>query len=294
VESLGSSRRRENNINSNQWIEIRAVLDNPPEDWSAYINIFDEHGCPGTLQSDDPPALSAYMAEVNGATRRVDALKNALTQLGVACVQTRIVPEEDWSENWKQHFKTRRVGKRIVIRPTWDVEPPSPADITITLDPGQAFGTGDHQTTRICLQLLEQAELHNKTVADVGCGSGILAITAVKLGAKSVIASDIDEQSVEITKENAKLNGVEFQTYCAAGFDAIQETQDVVISNIISATLIRLAPDASRAVKPGGKWIVSGIIEQNWPDVLYAATQGGFALEQLLKEDEWVAATFLR
>ena len=240
------------------------------------------------------------MADVDGASRRVDELKNSLAQMGVACVETRMVPEEDWSENWKQHFKTRRVGKRIVIRPSWDElidnrqSTIGNKDVVITLDPGQAFGTGDHQTTRLCLQLLEQADPKNKTVADVGCGSGILAIAAAKLGASKVIASDIDEQSIEITKENARLNHVEFETHVAAGFDAIDKPQEMVLSNIISATLIRLSGEAGLAINEGGKWIVSGIIEQNWPDVLAAAQNAGFTLEQKLTEDEWVGATFRR
>ena len=187
-----------------------------------------------------------------------------------------------------------------MIQPSWEAAIQNPkskiqnSDVIITLDPGQAFGTGDHQTTRLCLELLEQAEPRGKTVADIGCGSGVLAIAAAKLGAANVIATDIDEQSVEITRENVKLNDVQINAQLAAGFDAIDEPREIALSNIISATLIRLAPHAARVVKSRGKWIVSGIIEQNWPDVLAAAEQAGFELEQKMKEDEWVGATFRR
>lgn len=276
------------------WIEIKALLATAPPDWSPLIEAFDRHGCPGTAQEDEPPSLSAYMAEVNGWENRVAALSNDLKSLGAREVQNKIVPEEDWSQNWKQFFKTRRVGQRIVIKPTWDHFEPGVDDVVITLDPGQAFGTGDHPTTRVCLELLERADPEGKTVADIGCGSGILAIAASKLGAKEVIASDLDEQSVEITKENAKLNGVHFPAVAAAGFEALNQPYDMALSNIISATLIRLAPDASKATKAGGRWIVSGIIETNWPDVRAAAERAGFTLEDRVQEDEWVGATFLR
>jgi len=279
----------------NTWIEVKATFAERPEDWSVFADAFDRHGCPGSLQTDSPPSISAYLLEIAGSDERVTAMKAELTRLGASTVDTKLVPEEDWAEDWKQHFKPRRIGERIVIRPTWEGYNLHPNDIEIVLDPGQAFGTGDHPTTRLCLQLMQQIEIKGKSAADVGCGSGILSIAACLLGAGQVYASDLDAQSVEVTKANAALNKVSFQAEVAPGFDGLKGMpREVVLSNIISATLIRLAPDAATSVARGGHWIVSGIIESNWPDVRSAAERGGFTLQMMEQEDEWVAAIFLR
>lgn len=275
------------------WIEIRATLPAAPEDWSILAEAFDRHGCPGSQIED--LTIIGYLADVAGAEAIAESLGADLTALGGAVSVDRI-EEQDWSELWKIHFKPRRVGNRFLLRPTWEPYQCLDEEVEIVLDPGQAFGTGDHPTTRLSLQLLEHVLEPNSqlTVADVGCGSGVLAIAAAKLGANVVMASDLDPISVEITRQNARLNGVEFPTAVAAGFDAIDTPVDLAVSNIISATLIRLAPDASAKVKPGGFWIVSGIIEANWSDVHEAAARAGFTLVRKELEDEWVGATFRR
>lgn len=279
----------------NNWIEIKAILDVAPEDWSLLIDAFDRHGCPGTVHGDAPPSLSAYMLDVPGVQPRIDELSAELRSLGADRVETRTVPEEDWAEDWKQYFKPRRIGKAIVVRPTWEEAEIQESEVEIVLDPGQAFGTGDHPTTRLCLELMQELDIAGKTVADIGCGSGILSIAAVKLGASSVVASDLDAQSIEVSKANAALNGVNFDCVLAPGFEAVgTATFDVVLSNIISATLIRLAPDAYRHVKVGGSWLVSGVIEANWPDVQGAALDCGFTLRTMQQENEWIGAVFHR
>lgn len=276
------------------WIEIKATLERAPEDWSALADTFDRHGCPGSLQTDEPPTISAFLVDVEGTEARVHALTEDLMSQGVRSVDTRIVPEEAWAEDWKQHFKPRRIGRRLLIRPTWEAAEPAPGDVEIVLDPGQAFGTGDHPTTRLCLELLENANPAGKMVADVGCGSGILSIAACLLGAEKVSAVDIDDLSIEVAKENRALNGVDFKCFVGDGFASLEPDTgwDIVLSNIISATLIRVAPDARNAVHTGGLWIVSGIIRGNWPDVLAAAEASGFALAEQREEGEWVAAVF--
>lgn len=274
------------------WIEVTAFFEAPPPDWSPFIDAFDCFGCPETLQTDSPAALTACLEEVPGVGSRVAGLEAALRDLGVARVQAKVVPDQDWSALWREFFKTRRVGERLVLSPSWENFEGRPRDVVVTLDPGQAFGTGDHPTTRLCLALLEQADPAGKAVADVGCGSGILAIAAAKLGAKRVFASDVDEQSVEIARQNAAANGVEVEFAAGAGFEPQSFAADIVLSNIISATLILLAPAATAAVKAGGVWIVSGIIAQNWPEVRAAAERGGFQLERVIEEDGWIAASF--
>lgn len=275
------------------WLEIRATVDPAPEDWSILADAFDANGCPGSLIEGSQ--ISGYLSNLDGAADIAAALRAQLIERGAKTVEINEVPDQDWSELWKIHFKPRRVGNRFVIRPTWEPYHVAKDDIEIVLDPGQAFGTGDHQTTRLCLRLLEwEAPLTGKSLGDVGCGSGVLAIGAAKMGAHPIVATDLDPLSVEITRENMRLNGVEFKTDVAAGFEAIADPVDVALSNIISATLIRLAPDAAQRVKPGGKWIVSGVIAGNWPDVWNAAASVGFELERLEQEDDWIGATFRR
>jgi ribosomal protein L11 methyltransferase len=142
--------------------------------------------------------------------------------------------------------------------------------------------------------LLEDATIAGRTVLDLGCGSGILSIASSKLGAARVLGVDVDPLSVEVAKENATANHVAATFQSGEGFAEIEETWDVVVSNIISAVLIRLAPEAFRVVSPGGTWIVSGIIHDNWPDVRKAAESVGFTLTTQRREDDWVAASFAR
>jgi len=284
------------------WIEVKATFNSVPLDWSPFIEIFRDHGCENTIQTDSPPTLGAAVVDVSGSAQVVGALKEALLQAGATEVESRNLVEENWEENWKQFFKPRRVGRSIEVRPTWETEELPNGAVEIVLDPGQAFGTGDHPTTRMCLELLERYMFAGHTVADIGCGSGILSVAACKLGARKVVAIDIEPLSVEVAKENAKLNRVQFEAICGEGVRALPSSAwptpdstryDVVVSNIISATLISIARDIAQVVRTGGFWIVSGIIEANWPDVKEAATRVGFRLEKELREDGWVGATFL-
>ncbi|MBN8689947.1 MAG: 50S ribosomal protein L11 methyltransferase [Armatimonadetes bacterium] len=273
------------------WTLVKACFENPPEDWATIATVFEDHGIQGTIQTDHPATLGGYLYEGKGVDELVADLKSA----GASSIEIHDVQEEDWASAWKRFFKPRRIGKRIVVKPDWEEFEASPDDVVIELDPGQAFGTGDHPTTRMCLELLEQQSVEDQTVADIGCGSGILSIAACKLGAKSVVGVDNDEMSVDVSRENATRNHVEFPVHLGMGFDLLPGQQfDLVLSNIISAALIRVSPAAANAVKQGGVWIVSGIIEANWPDVKLAAEKQGFQFESNLQEGEWIAAVFRR
>ncbi|MBX3119183.1 MAG: 50S ribosomal protein L11 methyltransferase [Fimbriimonadaceae bacterium] len=275
------------------WIEIKAVLDSAPEDWAILADAFDRFGCPATIIGENPPSISAYLVSVAGTSAQVEALSRELRSLGAREIITSEVNEEDWAEAWKKHFKPRRVGKRFVVRPTWEEFEFQPGDIDIVLDPGQAFGTGDHPTTRMCLELLEAEQVDGSRVLDLGCGSGILGIGALKLGAQCVLAADIDPISAEVTAQNAEINNVVLDVVCGDGFEhpSSQQPWDLILSNIISATLIRLTPQAWAHLRPGGNWIVSGIIRENWLAVLEMAERGGFQLVRKLDKGEWVGAT---
>jgi ribosomal protein L11 methyltransferase len=284
------------------WIEVKASFDQAPEDWSPLIDLFVRHGCDNTLQTDLPATILACVVEVPGAREEIDALSLELRAAGAREVLVGPYEEQDWEEAWKKFFKPRRVGKSFVVRPTWEEFEALPGDHVIVLDPGQAFGTGDHPTTRMCLALLEEADIPGSDVLDLGCGSGILSIGAAMLGAKSVFAIDVDPLAVEVTRENARLNEITLEVAVSDGMIDHQpqttnhkpRTYDVVLSNIISAALIRFAGDISRVVKPGGRWMVSGILNPNWLDVEKAAERVGFRLDKKVEEDDWVAAIFLR
>lgn len=275
------------------WTEVRATLERVPDDWAPWIDLFRSHGFENTLQVDSPPSVTACVVEVPGSSEEIEALKADLLSAGAVEVHTGPYEEVDWEAAWKQFFNPRKVGKNFVVRPTWEEFEAGPEDRVIVLDPGQAFGTGDHATTRMCLRLLEAEALAGARVLDVGCGSGILSIAAKLLGASEVVAVDIDPVAVEVTRENAALNTVDIQVEVSDGVPH-QASYDLVLSNIISAALIRFAPDAAVTVRPGGKWIVSGVLQANWPDVRKAAEQAGLTFETKLEEDDWVAATFHR
>jgi ribosomal protein L11 methyltransferase len=276
------------------WIEVKAVFATTPPDWSVYIDIFDRHGCENTLQEDSPPALSSAVVDVQGSGDVIQALKHDLLEAGAQSVHTRSLVDENWEENWKRFFHPRAIGNRFMIRPTWE-EAPESGRLEIVLDPGQAFGTGDHPTTRMCLELLEGTTVGGQIVADIGCGSGILSIGACLLGAAKVYAVDIEPLAVEVARENAILNKVQFEAVVGRGIAAVADNGpfDIVVSNIISAILIQIAPEVASALSPGGRWIVSGIISQNWPDVREAAERFHLVLHEMLDEDGWVGATFV-
>ncbi|HLO99364.1 MAG TPA: 50S ribosomal protein L11 methyltransferase, partial [Fimbriimonas sp.] len=241
----------------------------------------------------EPTCLTGCFVEVDGVQVQIDALREALAPFELDDLVTEPLVEVDWENDWKKHFKPRRIGESFVVRPTWEEFEEKPGDHVIVLDPGQAFGTGDHPTTRMCLTFLEEVVQPEHNVLDLGCGSGILAIGAKMLGASRVLAIDIDPIAVEVSKENFTLNQTEIETGVGDVLALELDSQwDVVVSNIISATLINLAPDAHYALRPGGQWIVSGIIDQNWEEVQKAAYKQGFSLVSFEQEDGWTAGQF--
>ena len=276
------------------WTQVTAVWPETVPDTSAWHCIFEDHGVNGTIENESVPGLTGYLAP--GDEDKLEPLRAALLAAGATEVFTDLIPEDNWAESWKQFFIPRRLGERIVVRPTWEEYESQPDDIVLVLDPGQAFGTGDHPTTRNCLVLLEGTPLQGKEIADIGCGSGILAIAAGQLGASLIHAVDVEGPSVAATAENAERNGVTLVVERGLGFDPLPaaQTYDVVVSNILSAALIALAPEVSRRLRTPGVWIISGIIQANWPDVRTAAERYGFRLDETREEGEWVTARFVR
>lgn len=273
------------------WILIKAHQSPAPADWSPVIEVFRDFGIENTLE--ERGAIVGCYVDVDGVQDQIVALKAALLAQGVSEVTDEPLVEVDWENEWKKFFKPRRVGQHFVVRPTWETFDAQTEDKIIILDPGQAFGTGDHPTTRNCLAFLEKYVEPGLDVLDLGCGSGILAVGAKLLEAGEVCAIDIDPISIEVAKENFERNQVDVLTAVGDVLSLKFEAEwDIVVSNIISATLINLAPDATYALRSGGKWIVSGIITQNWADVKTAAQKQGLEYVEHVEEDGWVAGVF--
>jgi ribosomal protein L11 methyltransferase len=210
------------------------------------------------------------------------------------------VNSEDWSTSWKVNFKPLRVGRRLMIEPTWEEAPPNPDDIVLRLDPGMAFGTGGHETTRLCLELLENImdtmpTLLTPSVLDLGTGSGILAMAAVRLGAGRVCAVDIDPSAVEVARENLVVNDLAEQVECSTTpLEAFTETFDIILANILAEELVRLAPQLIERLAAGGMLVLSGILSEKEELVRNGFSVAGMEYQETRRDGEWVALLFKR
>lgn len=237
-----------------------------------------------------PRVLRAYIPmDAPRTEAAITAARNAFAERGInAGIEQAEVAEEDWAESWKEHFHIERFGQHLVVVPTWRRFDPQPGDITIALDPGMAFGTGQHETTRMCLEALESAVRPGAHVLDVGCGSGILAIAAARLGAREVLALDIDANCARITAENARLNGVAIDARTGT-LDAVSPTAgfDLVVANIIARVIIEIAPQLVAALAPDGRLIVSGVIGEREAETVAALTGAGAAITSVRAMGDW-------
>ena len=199
--------------------------------------------------------------------------------------------EEDWENNWKQYYKPLRVGNRLVVVPSWENYDAQADDVILKLDPGMAFGTGTHATTRLCMELLEKVVKPGATLLDVGCGSGILAVCGVLLGAEKADGVDIDELAAKIAGENAQLNGVEDKTHFVQGdlTDKISGKYDLICANIVADVIIRLCPDIPKFLKKDGWFMASGIIDERSVEVEETIRKNGLVIKERLEESGWVA-----
>ena len=243
------------------------------------------------------PARDASAAEAAAATT-AEALGHlqAFGLRPIGPLRTRIVYEEDWAEAWKAFFPVLRVGRRLVIRPTWRRHRREPKDVVLALDPGMAFGTGLHPTTRLCLAALEvvadQGRVEGTRVLDVGCGSGILAIAAVRLGAADALGVDTDPIAVESTVANARRNRLVRRIRCRTGsLPSGEPPFDVVLANLIAGVLVPLAPLLRDEVRPGGILIASGIFVDREAEVRTALEGVGMAVRDRSAEGDWIALT---
>lgn len=210
--------------------------------------------------------------------------------LGSLTLESRGVHEQDWAENWKKYYKPFRAGERLVIKPSWETYEEQPGDLVLELDPGMAFGTGTHETTFMCMQQLETYVKPGCRAIDVGCGSGILALAAAKLGAGDVLAIDLDELAVKVAKENTEKNGLSSVVRVAHGdlLERREEKADVIVANIIADVICFLCGPAKKHLLPGGVFICSGIIREREEDVQHALSSAGYTVINRLAKGEWV------
>jgi ribosomal protein L11 methyltransferase len=260
-----------------------------------------EEGLAARVDASKPAVVRGYLAADQGDPEA--AVQVVLRDIGhlqafelrhIGEVSTRLVHEEDWAEAWKQHFPVMRVGHHMVIQPTWRDYSSEPDDIVIKLDPGQAFGTGLHPTTRLCLEGIEawheQDLLGDARVLDVGTGSGILAIACAKLGG-SVLAVDIDPLSIETTIANAALNGLSDVIRTQQGSLPLPEPRQfhLVVANLIAGVLIDIADELYSSVWPDGRLLASGIFNEREAEVLAAFDSAGFRVIGRRVDGDWIA-----
>lgn len=237
-------------------------------------------------------AVSVYIPHEKSPAEAEMFVRARLAECGIeAEITLSGVNESDWAESWKKYYKPIKTGKRLVIVPVWETYEAQAGELTVLMDPGMAFGTGTHETTRLCASLLEENVKKDCTLLDVGCGSGILAICAVKLGAKSCFACDIDPVAVRIAKENCETNQTP-EVACAVSDllrDVPNEKYDVVVSNIVADVILRMMPDTEKYLKADGIWIFSGVIEERADEVADALEAHGYKLIGEKRENGWYA-----
>ena len=261
-----------------------------------YGDLIDEE----LLQRDRTVAsVSVFIPPEKSPAESEGFIRGRLMELAIpAKVECIGVHEEDWAHSWKQYYKPIKTGERLVIVPEWEKYDPAPGELVVLMDPGMAFGTGTHETTRLCAMLLEQYVREGDTMLDVGCGSGILAICAARLGAGSCFACDIDPVAVRVAGENVVLNGT---TQVETGVsDLLRQAKtvpggyNVCCANIVADVIIRLAPDIGAFMAPDGVLIVSGIITERAAETVSALEAAGWRLINERRENGWFAGALRR
>lgn len=300
-------------VTDQRWVEVTARV--APADVDAVADALREAGAegvaiePAILISDaadfqyeelDAPSLvrATFPSLAPGVVRR--ALRRRLNALALSAplpaMRFAEVGPQLWSEEWKRFYHVQHMGTRLVVRPSWEPYDQAPGEVVVELDPGTAFGTGQHQTTRLCLIAIERELLRDAQVLDVGAGSGILAIAAALLGARAVRAMDNDAETVAIAAENARLNGVGDRIVFAAGSmganwpwpqHAPRACCDLLISNISSIAVVAMMPAFAAAIRPGGTLILSGFIARDADEVSDAARAAGLLPDRIDGEAEW-------
>jgi ribosomal protein L11 methyltransferase len=284
------------------WLEVNVIV--AAVDEEAVADVLRAHAGGVAIEEDHDglASLKVYLLRDERLLARRRSLQRALSRLDLSRplerARSRTVREEDWANAWKKHFRLQRVGP-FVICPRWRRYRPRPAELVIRLDPGMAFGTGQHPTTRMCLVALAERLTPGQRILDLGTGSGILAIAAVLLGAREVVALDTDPLAVRIAKENVATNGVTEPVTVLEGSvgkawpqAGLPRCFDCVVANISSAAVIDLAADLVRALRPGGVGIAGGIGSERVDDCHRSLEEAGARVIDTAAEGDWRTLLF--
>ena len=254
----------------------------------AHIDLIDEE----LLKKDRSKAfVHVYISPEENPAEAIVFLSERYNAEGIAHeISTASCAEEDWINNWKKYFKPIPVGEKLLIRPVWEQEYDPQGRAVLNLEPGIAFGTGTHETTRLCLELLEKYVRPGCRLLDVGCGSGILSVAGLLLGAQSAVGVDIDELAVKTAVQNAELNGVadRFTGICGNLTDKVSGTFDVVAANIVADIIIELTASIEQFMRPDTVYLMSGIIDTREQDVL-SVVEKKFDILDRREEKGWIA-----
>ena len=234
--------------------------------------------------------VKGYLPADGDLARRRRALRRKLASLPLpSAVRSRWLNEEDWAHAWKEFFPVLRVSSRLVVCPTWRSYRPRHGEAVIRLDPGMAFGTGQHPTTLMCLRALEELLRPGMDVLDLGTGSGILALAAARLGATSVLGLDIDPQAAAVARENVRLNGLEAVVQVVEGGldEALRAAFDLAMANISAPVIVEMASALAAVLRPGGLLIVAGFSAESADRVSSALARSGFIVERALADGDW-------
>jgi ribosomal protein L11 methyltransferase len=264
---------------------------------------------PDEIAPDDGTAkISFYVGEDEDLEKLVLAVKEELSDIarflpiGSGEISFDTTEEEDWINNWKQFFKPFRLDDNIVIKPTWEVlKDQKEDDLVIQIDPGTAFGTGSHETTKLCISQLKKHIKPHQTLLDVGCGSGILSIIGLKLGVEKTVGTDIDPNAIRATLENCQINDVTAEEYTALQGNLLEDEEfrkslgshcyDIVVANILADVIIPLSAVAGEFLKEDGLFITSGIINTKEEEVKEAMIANGFEILSIQRMNDWVSIT---
>ena len=242
--------------------------------------------------------VHAWYEENEKLPSLIDAIRGRLSEFsgthpepGTLQLETRSVDDRSWTDVWKKYFKPFYAGEHLVVKPTWEPFDPKPDDLVIEIDPGMAFGSGTHETTGMCLALLEEMISGGEEIIDVGTGSGILAIGAALLGASHVLAIDIDPDAVRVAAENVAKNHVEQIVSVQEGnlLDRVSAVCDICVANIISDVIIAFAAPLMNHIRPGGLFICSGIVSVRSDEVEKALRDAGYEILRKVTRGEWTA-----
>jgi ribosomal protein L11 methyltransferase len=308
-----SKRKNSDGLNADskgRWLEINVQVDDAVgEAVGAVAELFDRYGRGGavietvTPESDRSSTgetvvrIKAYLPDNGQGRGRRKAIEDGLRRLrkrhSISETEIRALKEQDWAETWKKDYHVQKIGHRLVVVPSWERHTVLSGEVVVLMDPGMAFGSGRHPTTRLCLAALERYLQLGQRVLDVGTGSGIQAIAAVKLGSGPVAALDTEAEAIAVARQNAALNGVsdqiEFYTGKLEDISSQIQSAHVIVVNILAYTIIHMIPYLKAKLLPGGHLVTGGILEELSQEVKTALVKGGFELVELFRQEDWVS-----